>query len=157
MADLVFNIAKGRVAELARRVENNDPTDCAFVIIAINAGTTTDGAFADFDTLTACLPGSGGAAEVTNTGYARKVLAAGTITITVDDSNDRVDVIVADQTWTSVEAGTAWTDLIFAFDSDTTAGTDTNIIPMTLHDFEVTPDGSDLTADVPAGGFFRAS
>ena len=54
-------------------------------------------------------------------------------------------------------AGTNWTDLVICYDSDTTAGTDSNIIPLTLHDFVVTPDGSDITAQIAAAGFFRAS
>ena len=40
---------------------------------------------------------------------------------------------------------------------DTTAGTDANIVPLTMHDFVVTPDGSDITAQIAAAGFYRAS
>lgn len=37
------------------------------------------------------------------------------------------------------------------------AGTDANIIPLTSHDFVLTPDGTNLTAQIAAAGFFRAS
>lgn len=155
MADFTFNVAKGRIAELAARVEANDPTNAAFVIVAINAGAAADDTMGDTDTLTALLATA--ANEVTNSGYARKTLANGSLTITVDDTNNRVDVDFADQTWSAVAAGDAWTDLVVCYDSDTTGGTDANIIPLTCHDFAVTPDGSDITAQIPAAGFFRAS
>lgn len=158
MADLVYNIAKGRVAELYNRVDTNDPAASALIVVAIAAGTTTDAQFRDFDTLSASLPGAGGAAEATNTGYARKTLTdVDIVAFAPDDINDRVDLVIPDQTWTGVAAGTNWTDLIIGYDNDTAAGTDANIVPLTLHDFAVTPDGSDITADVPAAGFFRAS
>lgn len=156
MANIVYNIAKGRVAELYNRVDLNDPTNAVIVLLAIAAGTTNDAAFTDFDTLAASLPGSGGAAEATNSGYARKVLTdADVVALSPDDTNDRMACDLPDQTWSAVAAGTNWTDLIIAYDSDSTAGTDTNIVPMTLHDFAVTPDGSDITAQI--ADFFRAS
>ena len=158
MANLVLNIALGRVAELYNRVDTNDPANSALIVVVVNAGTTTDAAFKDFDTLAACLPGAGGSAEVTNTGYARKVLTdADIVALAPDDVNDRVDLDIPDQTWTGVGAGTAWTDIIICYDNDTTAGTDANIVPLTLHDFILTPDGSDVTAQIAAAGFYRAS
>lgn len=158
MANLVYNIALGRVAEFYVRIDGNDPANSAFLVVAIAAGTTTDAAFKDFDTLSASLPGGGGAAEATNTGYARKTLTdADLVAFAPDDTNDRVDLDIPDQTWTAVAAGTNWTDLIIAYDSDTTAGTDANVVPCTLHDFVLTPDGSDITAQIAATGFYRAS
>jgi hypothetical protein len=110
----------------------------------------------DRDDLTALLGGT--CNEVTNSGYARKTLTDANITMPApDDTNDRFDIDIADQTWTAVAAGSAWTDLIVCYDSDTTGGTDANIIPLTCHDFVVTPDGSDITAQIAAAGFFRAS
>ena len=63
----------------------------------------------------------------------------------------------ADQTWSAVASGDVWTDLLVCYDRDTTGGTDSNIVPMTQHDFAVTPDGSDITAQLNAAGFFRAA
>ncbi len=158
MANQVFNIALGRVAELYNRVDTNDPTNSELVMVVVAAGTTSDANFKDFDTLSACLPGAGGAAEATNTNYARKHLTdADIVAFAPDDTNDRVDLDIPDQTWTAVAAGTNWTDIIIAYDSDNTAGTDANIVPLTLHDFVVTPDGSDITAQIAATGFYRAS
>lgn len=156
MADFVFNIAKGRVAELYNRVDTNDPANSALIIIVIDANGDTDAVMKDRDDISALLAGT--ANEVTNTNYARKTLTDTDLTaFAPDDTNDRVDLDFADQTWTAVAAGTAWTDLIVAYDNDTTGGTDANLIPLTLHDFAVTPDGSDITAQVNSAGFFRAS
>ena len=35
MANIVFNIAKGRVVELYNRVENNDPANSALILVPI--------------------------------------------------------------------------------------------------------------------------
>lgn len=155
MADFVYNIAKGRVVEYAARVEANDPTNSAFLVVALVAGGVGDSTLIDLNDLSAILGTA--ANEATNTNYARKTLANGSLTITVDDTNDRAEVDFADQTWSAVAAGDVWTDLIMCYDSDTTAGTDANIVPMTQHDFAVTPDGSDITAQLNAAGFFRAA
>jgi hypothetical protein len=156
MANLVTNIGLGRVAELYNRVDTNDPTNSALVIVAIDAGADTDATIRDRDDLATLLAGTSN--EVTNSGYARKVLTdADILAFAPDDTNDRVDLDIPDQTWTGIGAGTAWTDLLICYDNDTTSGTDSNIIPLTLHDFAVTPDGSDITAQIAAAGFFRAS
>lgn len=156
MADFVFNIAKGRAAELYNRVDSNDPTNSALIVVAIDAAGDTDATMRDRDDLAALLGGTSN--EVTNTGYARKTLTDADLTaFAPDDTNDRVDLDIPDQTWTGVGAGTAWTDILICYDNDTTGGTDSSIVPMTCHDFAITPSGSDITAQINAAGFFRAS
>lgn len=156
MANFVFNIALGRVAELYNRVDTNDPANSALIIVVINT-SATDATLKDLDTL-AAIEADANTAEVTNSGYSRKTLTdADIVAFAPDDANDRVDLDIPDQTWTAVAAGTAWTDLLVCYDSDTTGGTDSNIVPLTCHDFSVTPDGSDITAQIAAAGFFRAS
>lgn len=157
MADLVFNIAKGRVVEYYNRVKSNDPANSALIIVVIDANGDTDATIRDRDDLSALLAGTSN--EVTNSGYARKTLTDSDLAAlpAPDDTNDRYDIDIPDQTWTAVAAGTAWTDLLVCYDADTTTGTDSNIIPLTLHDFALTPDGSDITAQIAAAGFFRAS
>lgn len=155
MADIVFNIAKGRVAELYNRVDTNDGANSALVIVPVDVGATTDATLRDFDTLAAIL--AGGVTERTTGGWNRKTLTdADLVAFAPDDTNDRVDLDIPDQTWTAVSAG-AVTDLIICYDNDTTAGTDANLVPLTLHDFAITPDGSDVVAVINAAGFFRAS
>jgi hypothetical protein len=156
MADQIFNIALGRVAELYNRVDLNDPTNAVLTIVAITT-TETDATLKDLDDLGAVL-GNANTAEVTNSGYARKELTdADIVAFAPDDVNDRVDLDIPDQTWTSVASGDNWTDLLICYDSDSTGGTDANIVVMTQHDFAVTPDGSDITAQIAAAGFYRAS
>ncbi len=157
MADQIFNIALGRIGELYNRVDQNDPANSALIIVAINT-TATDAVLKDLDTLSAVLADAN-TAEATNSGYARKVLTdADLAAFAADDANDRVDLDFADQTWSAVAAtGGAWTDLLICYDSDTTGGTDANIVPLAMYDFAVTPDGSDIIAQLNAAGFFRAS
>lgn len=156
MADFVFNIAKGRVAELYNRVDSDDPANSALIIVVIDANGDTDATMKDRDDLAALLGGT--ANEVTNANYARKTLTQADLSaFAADDTNDRVDLDFADQTWSAVGAGDAWTDIIVCYDPDTTGGTDSAIIPLTCHDFAVTPDGSDITAQIASAGFFRAS
>lgn len=157
MADFIYNQAKGRLVGYADRVNANDPTNSVLLVLAYNT-TATDATLRDLDTI-AAVESDGNTAEATNSGYARKTLdqSAG-ITVTVDDTNDRTDVDIADQTWTGVATSPgAWTDLVVAYDSDSTGGADSAIIPVSQHDFAVTPDGSDITAQIAAAGIWRAS
>jgi len=156
MADFVFNIAKGRVVEFYNRVKSNDPANSALVLVVIDANGDTDATMKDRDDLAALLAGT--ANEVTNSGYARKVLTDADLAAlpAPDDTNDRYDLDLADQTWSAVAAGTAWTDVIVCYDPDTTGGTDSALIPLTCHDFPIFPDGSDVIMQVAAAGFFRA-
>lgn len=157
MADFVFNIAKGRVAEMYNRVDTNDPTNSALIIVVLaTAGLETDAVLKDLTTLTALVAGTTN--EVTNTGYARKTLDDTVLgAMTPDNVNDRMDIDIPDQTWTSVAAGDGWSKLVVCYDNDTTSGTDTNIIPLTAHDFIVVPDGNNIIAQIAAAGFYRAS
>lgn len=155
MADQMFNQGKGKVAEWAARINANDPANSVFLIEAILT-TQTDAILRDLDTF-ALIESDASTAEVTNSGYARKTINdASGMTITIDDTNDRTDVDVADQTWTAVATSPgAWSDLVFGYDSDSTTGTDTAVVPATMHDFIVTPDGSDITAQIAV--FYRAA
>lgn len=154
---LVFNRAKGRAAELVERINANDPANSVLVWSLWNI-TASDATERDLDDL-AAIEASGTNAELTsgtNANYARKVLDnTSGITVTYDDTNDRTDLDCADQTWTALGAGTAITAAISGYDSDSTGGADSAILPVTQHDFAITPDGSDVTAQIAV--FFRAS
>jgi hypothetical protein len=156
MANFVPNIALGRVAELYNRVDSNDPTNAALIVSLWAVTGDQDASIRDADTL-AAIEALGSVAEIALTNYARKVLTDADITaFAPDDANDRVDLDIPDQTWTALGAGTV-TDLLIAYDNDTGAGTDSNIVPLTWHDFAVTSDGSDVTAQIATVGFYRAS
>ena len=157
MADFTFNVAKGRAGEFYNRVDTNDPANSALIVVVLaTSGLESDALLKDYDNLQALLAAASN--EVTNTNYARKTLTDADLgAISPDDTNDRFDYDIPDQTWTSVAAGDGWSKLLVCYDSDTTAGTDANIIPLTAHDFVVVPNGSNITAQVNAAGFFRAS
>jgi hypothetical protein len=147
MADFIFNIAKGKFGHYAGLPLTND----AFIIVPLEAsGVEADATLKDYDDLAALLGGSSN--EQTTLG--RKSVTS--VTPTIDDTNDRLDVDIPDQTWTA-GTGNAVGDLLACYDSDTMAGTDSGIIPLSCHDFAVTPDGSDITAQVAAAGLLRAS
>lgn len=158
MADFVFNVAKGRVVELWDRVKANDPINSGLVLVALNlTGLESDALMKDRDTLSAVLANS---TECSIASYARKTLTdtdLAAFTFSADDTNDRFDIDFADQTWSTVAAGAAWAKLLVCYNPDTTSGTDASIIPLTAHDFVVTPDGSDIVAQVASGGFVRAT
>jgi len=145
MADFVFNVAKGKAAEKVA-----DATTSVGVLILATAGLESDATLRDKTTLTDLV--SGTTNEVTNGGYARKTSVTGTVT--VDQGNDRTDIDIPDQTFVAIAAGDGWSKLVTFLDE---GGTDATRIPLTAHDFVVTPDGSDITAQIAAAGFFRAS
>lgn len=145
MADGVFNIAKGSIVEKFRDGAANG------LILLLKANESA-GTLVDYDTVAAMLGGSNTEADFTN--YARKTGLTGSIT--VDDTNDRVDVDIPDQTWTAAGGATnnSLTKLIVAYEE---SGADSGRIPLTHHDFVLTTDTSDITAQVNAAGFHRAS
>lgn len=155
MADLAFNIAKGRAVEFYNRVDSNDPANSALIVVPVDVGATTDATIIDFDTLAAVL--AGGVTERGTNGWNRKTLTDADLTaLAVDDTNNRFEFTIADQTWDPGPTSGAVTDLLLCYDNDTTGGSDTNIIPIAIIDFPITPDGSIVTADVGAA-LYRAS
>lgn len=159
MGDQAYNVGKGRVTELVNRVNGNDPTNSVFQWSLWNL-TQTDAVNRDLDDL-AAIEASGTNAELTsgtNANYARKTLNdASGVTRTVDDANDWVDISCAAQTWTALGAGTAINHAIFSYDPDSTAGTDSTNVPLSQHAFAITPDGSDVTLNITAPGFYRST
>lgn len=153
MANIVFNIAKGRVVEYYNRVENNDPANAAIILVPIEtAGLEADSALVDSDSLTEVLDGTTN--EQTTMG--RKTLTDADLAAlpAPDDTNDRYDISLPTTTWTAA-TGNAISKILVCYDPDTTAGTDANIIPLTMFDFVVTPSGADI--QMTGGVFFRAS
>ena len=158
MADGVFNIAKGRGVELYNRVQTNDPTNSALVVVLLKT-SVADGTLEDFDDLAAILADAG-VDEADFTNYARDTLVDTDLSaISPDDTNNRFDVDIPDITWSSAGGASNNTlvKLLICYDNDTGAGTDANIVPIAHYDFTPTTDGSDLVAQINAAGFLRAS
>ena len=153
MGNIVFNIAKGRVAEFYNRVKSNDPANSAIIIVPIEtSGLESDATLIDMDTLAAVLAG----ATNEQSTMGRKTLTDADLAAfpAPDDSNDRMDVSLPTVTWTAA-SGNAISKLLVCYDSDTTGGTDSNIIPLTMFDFSQTPSGADI--QMTTGVFYRAS
>lgn len=144
MADGVFNIAKGAAVEKIRDTN----AKCIVMLLKV---AQVEATLTDHDELAALLAAANTEAVFTN--YARKTGLTGTIT--VDDTNDRVDIDIPDQTWTA--AGNGGNDslviLIVAYEE---AAADATRIPLTYHDFIITTSGTDITAQFNAAGFYRA-
>jgi hypothetical protein len=155
MANFAYVYGKGRAVEFAERVNDNDPAASELVIMLLAAsGIESDSALEDSPTFVEIVDGTTN--EATNTGYAKKVLGDGSITITYDTTNNRNDLDIADQTWTAMAGdGTgALSDLVTGFDV-VGSQTHSDIVPISQHDFAITPDGSDITAQINV--FYRAS
>jgi len=154
MADFVFNIAKGRVASYVQNVEDGSPANSRLKIVPIETtGIETDATLKDYNDLAALLAGTSN--EQTTMG--RKTWALADLAITVDDTNERVDIDSADITWAGATGNAISALIVVYFPDGVTPGADSTGIPLTKHDFAVTPDGSDVIAQLAAAGFFRAS
>lgn len=152
MGNVVANQALGRIRTFAELGAAND----AIVFALIKAsGLEADAAIRDHDTLAAVFAAANDECDATD--YVRKSITSATVT--VDDTNERVDIDVADQTWTGLGGATNNTigALVAGYDGDTTSGSDTDIIPISFHTFSVTTDNSDVTAQVAAAGLLRAA
>jgi hypothetical protein len=89
MADIVFNIAKGKVARYA---DLPDASDALIIVLLKTAGIEADGALQDHATLSALLAAANDEADFT--GYSRKTLAS--VVSTPDNTNNRMDSDAAD-------------------------------------------------------------
>lgn len=144
MADIVFNVAKGKAAEKV--------ADAATVVGVLLIKTAeSDALMKDRTTLTDVLAGS---TEANFTNYARKTGLTGTVT--VDQANDWVTISIPSQTWAAAGGGVNNTlaKLIVFYEE---AAADATRIPLVALDFVVTTDGTDLQVTFNAAGFYKAA
>lgn len=156
MANQVMNIARGAIGYYSDSTRGLAGT--AEIKIVVLEEAEVDDTLNNYDTLSALLA-AGGNTEALSTGYARKLLDSTDITWTVDDTgNDAQAIVDADTTWTSVsQAGSeSWVKLLVCHGANGAA--DTAIIPLTHHDFSVTPNGGDITANFDqTAGFYGST
>lgn len=145
MADFVFNNGRSRLRE---KIVDGD----GLIIILLKVDEADD-TLNNYDDLAALLAGANTECDFTN--YARKTIANGAITVTVDDTNNRLDVDFADQTYTA--AGGATNNNIVSAIICVDGANDAARIPVSKHEFVVTTDGTDLVLQLPADGFFRSA
>jgi hypothetical protein len=149
----LFNIARGKFAYYAGLPAS---ADALIVVLLKSGGLESDGTLMDYATLSDILAASNDEADFTS--YTRKTLA--TVAVTVDNTNNRVDVTADNFTYTSAGGATNNTiaKLLVCYDGDTGAGTDANIIPLSFHDCSFTTDGTDQPIQgLTSPGFLRAS
>ena len=153
MANIVFNIAKGRAIELHDRVESNDPSTSALILIPIEtSGLEADSVLIDADTVAAVLAG----ATNEQTTMGRKTLTdteLASIPAPVDasDYNERS---LPTTVWTGA-TGNPISKILVAYDPNSGSGTDSDLIPMTMFDFAQTPSGADI--QMTGGAYIRAN
>ena len=145
MATFTFNVALGRAASLAALPAASD----ALILTPLESSCLeADSVLKDKDTFADVV--SGTTNEQTTVG--RKTLTG--ITVTVNDTLDRVEIDAADVSWTS-PTGNAVGAMVICYDPDSTTGTDADLIPITKADVSWTPDGTTFTLAI--ADFFRAS
>jgi len=144
MANIAFCIALGRAVELYSRVKSNDPANSALILIPIEAaGLETDAVLIDSATVAAVLAG----ATNEQATMGRKTLTDADLAAfpAPDYANNRFQISLPSVTWTAA-TGNAIAKILVAYDPDTTSGTDSSLIPLSMFDYAVTPSGTDLTA-----------
>lgn len=147
MADVLFNIAKGRHGHYATLPATND------ALIAVPLETTgleSDATLKDYDNLSVLLA----AANNEQTTMGRKTLTG--VTSAVNDTTDKWVVDADNVTWTAA-SGNAVSKLVVCYDPDTTGGTDADLIPLYAFDFVATPAGGDITFAFNAGGLAESA
>jgi hypothetical protein len=155
MASVVANISKGREVEFYNRVNTNDPANSALIMLVLASGGDDLATLQDYDTVAAVLAGP--SAEVTNAGYSRKTLTDVDLSSWApDDTLNRVLLTLPTQTFATISAGNEWDIVVIAWDSDTTGGTDTDLVPITFSElridgFPITPNGDDILVSFASG------
>jgi hypothetical protein len=153
VADIVFDIAKGRVAELYNRVDQGDPAAARLYVIPVNVAAVTDATIRACDNFAAVI--TAGVSELTAGGWNRKTLTATDLgPLTVDHANSRMPLDLGDQTWTTVLAGNNSTDLVICA-GFVASPTNATLVPLTMHDFAITTDGTSVVATI--ADFYRAA
>ena len=145
MADFVFTSATGVAVEKV----NDAAANLGVLLLKVSEG---DAGLRDRATVAAILAAANTEADFTN--YARKTGISGTNT--VDTANNRTDIDMPDQTWVAA-GGASNNTLVKAIVYYQDAAADASRIPLVGLDFAVTTDGTDLTMQLNAAGFYRAA
>lgn len=148
MGNIVLNVAKGATKHYASLPGTND----ALLLVPLeSADLVADSTMKDYDTLAAVLAGASN--EQTTIG--RKTLGASDLAVTVNDTDDRLEIhLETEQTWAAA-TGNQVGALLLCYDPDTTGGSDADLVPMAKFDWTMTPEGADLV--LPAGELLRTT
>jgi hypothetical protein len=156
MGAFTFDIALGREVELYNRVDTDDPTNSALLMVVLSAtGLEADAVLRTYATLSALLAAAND--EVTNVNYARKTLTQADLSaFAPNTTTHRTTLTLPLQTFTAIAAGNSWSKVLICYDPDTTAGTDTTVVPVTAADLRISdsvivPNGSNIVIDFSSG------
>lgn len=158
MANYVFGTtAAGRVGEYVNRVLNNDPAASALIFIPMSQSGTNEQAEAL--TTFAAVEADANFAEQVAASWGRKTVTdtGGGLSWAWDATNNRNEADANDLVWTAPLAGNNTTGLVVCYDSDTAAGTDSNLIPLIHLDMAVTANGQQVTFQFNTEGFYNAT
>jgi len=148
MSAETFIVSKGRINELANRVENSDPGTSGF-LLAYYQGVE---AFSVLETRATKSAVDANNTECTFTNYVVQTLA------NVIYSTAGVEgFCTADDQVLSNAGGVVNNTIVRAivyYATDTALPA--NAIPLAHYQFDITTDGSDLTFDIPASGLYRS-
>lgn len=147
MTATTFNISLGKAAYYAGLPAANDSL---IAVLLKSSGLVSDATLRDYDTLAEILAGASD--EATFTGYSRQTLV--NVQVTVDDTNNRVDIDCDDPSW-SPTTSEALGKIVICYKPDT-GSADSAIIPIFADDFDVTVSSGTVTYQVASGGFYRA-
>lgn len=132
----------------------------AIVLIFLQAsGLQDDDVLRDYDTVAQVL--AGGNKECNAANYVRKQITSGA-TITLDNTNNRVDVGLPTTTWTALGAMTGANSqqniakLLVCYQPNTSTGTDSTLLVLSAHYYPFIADGSDRIVPFP-NGYYRAA
>ncbi len=126
MAAVTSNISKGREVEFYNRVLNNDGANSALIMLLLQSGGDSLSTLQDYATVATLLAGPSN--EVSVAGYARKTLTDADLDAwSPNNSTNSVS-----QTFASLTTGQTIQYAVVAWDPDTTGGTDTTLVPITI-------------------------
>lgn len=144
MANGVFNNARGKIGWYGS--DTLGLTGNGGIVVVVLEAAEADDTLNNYTNLDTLLTQAGNT-QWTASGYSRAVHAAADVTWSADNTANTAKLVIdTDDTWTSV-TGNAAVKLLICYDPDTTSGDDTTIIPLTYHDFSVTPNGGNITAN----------
>jgi len=148
ITNIIFDYAKGRYVEKYMLPVGGDN----IVVVLLQAsGLQADATLRTNQYLSGLL--SAGNTEATFTNYARKVLSASDITVSINTGTHVNTVDISDQVWSA--AGGAVNNSIGALITcyrPTSASTDAQILCLTKHDYVISTTGGNLTATIPSIG-----
>lgn len=155
MADIVCNPGFGRLRTYIENVKLGSPANSRLLAVPLEAtGLVADDTLRDYDNLSLLLAGASNEQTTMN----RKTIAAASITaVAEDDTNNRLDLDIADITWTAATGNPTGKLVICYIPDGVTPGADTTAIPILAYDFAETPTGSDIVAQVNVVGLVRIS